>query len=607
MSGAGRRTVGRAWWPAAVATAASVGIPGALAAGRVGLPVVVGFLLGALAGGSAVLLLPSLPTGVATAAILFLGGFALIRYGGRPGVDARPVLVWAVVTLAALVTAERARGERTPALDHRDRRSRSRDTRAFAAFTVAVLACGALLAAVQSSSVESGVAFGADPSAGDWHDGLPSLLAADRVDLRGRPHLSDEVVFTVEASAPDFWRSSTFDVWDGSGWTRSEERVAPVPWKGEVTRLPPSPYDAAAVAGEEMRQTITVEAPFVESLFAAPTPVAVESRHLVGTRPDGTAAFLEPLGPGATYTVTSRRAFATEATLRAATGPAPAEVLDRYAASPSTTGRVRRLAASVTAGAPTAYDKVRALERWLGAHTRYSLDAPPSPKGSDAVDHFLFDSHLGWCEQVASSLTVMLRSVGVPARFATGFVTGTRSPVSGRYVVRERDAHAWVEVYFPGVGWQGFDPTASVPLAGEARRPRSAALTLVTLALALTVLLLGAGSIGPLRNRWCRWRAARRARRTEPWAAGALGRLERIGARAGRSRQAGETPVEFAGALGALLGDPDLAGVGPVIDRDAFSPTGAARAEREAVDAVLSARSGRRARATVAGAVKGIP
>lgn len=599
MSRERRRVVARAWWPAAVATGVSVGIPGALAAGRVGVPGVLGFLLGAAAGGSAVLLLPSVPTRVATVTMLFTGGFALVRYGSSPGVDTRPVLLWAVVTLVALVATESARNDEVLPLDERSGRSFAGEARAFTAFLAAVLACGALLAALQASSLDRDVAYGVQPSPGDWQESAPSVLSYDRVDLRGRPRLSDAVVFTVKAAAPDFWRAATFDVWDGVAWTRSDDRLEPVGWRDEGSVLPTVPYDVAAVTGSAMEQIITVEAPVVESLFAAPTPVEVRSRHLVGVRPDGTAAFLEPLGRGATYTVTSRRAFATEATLRGATRPAPAEVLARYASPPEATERVRRLAFAVTADAPNVYDKVRALERWLGANTRYSLDAPSSPDGVDAVDHFLFESRLGWCEQVASSLTVMLRSVGVPARFTTGFVTGERNPVSGRYVVRERDAHAWVEVYFPGVGWQGFDPTASVPLAGEAPRPRSAAWSMALVALVLGSVLVLVGSAGPLARRLRGWAARRGPRHERAWAAGALARLERIGSRGGRARRVGETPREFGRALADLLETPELEAVGAVIDRDAFSASGATRAERESADALLSARSRRRPRATV--------
>src|SRR5262249_5312710 len=111
--------------------------------------------------------------------------------------------------------------------------------------------------------------------------------------------------------------------------------------------------------------------------------------------------------------------------------------------------------------------KVHSVERWFAAHTTYSLDAPLAPAGANVVDHFLFVSQEGWCNQIATSLAVLLRVAGVPARFAVGFVPGRVDPVSGRYDVRAKDAHAWTEVWFPKVGWVPFDPTAEVSLSGE--------------------------------------------------------------------------------------------------------------------------------------------
>jgi len=206
-------------------------------------------------------------------------------------------------------------------------------------------------------------------------------------------------------------------------------------------------------------------------VFAAPSPVAVETDKELEAHPDGTATVYGGFGKGATYTVTSRSVPVTAALLRAAGRVAiPALVLNHFASPAPTTARVNTLARQITASAPTTYDKIRAIEAWLGAHVKYSLNAPPSRPNVDVVDDFLFRTRIGWCEQVASSLVVMARSVGIPARLATGFVPGHRDPLSGQFVVRERDAHAWAEIYFAGVGWQPFDPTASVPLAGDAGR-----------------------------------------------------------------------------------------------------------------------------------------
>jgi hypothetical protein len=254
---------------------------------------------------------------------------------------------------------------------------------------------------------------------------------------------------------------------------------------------------------------------------------------------------------------------------------------------------VRQLAAQITDGQATTYDKIRAIEAWLSQHTRYSLDAPLSPRDVDVVDDFLFESRLGWCEQVASSMTVLARSVGIPARLATGFVPGEKDGLSGRFVVRERDAHAWTEIYFPGVGWQGFDPTASVPLAGDAPHAGSWLEELRRHAAPVAIVLIG-----------CCWLVLaapnllaglrRRLLARPSWAARAQRRLERIGRGLGRPRHPSETPREYACALADKAGDARLARVGEAIDHDEFAAAGAAPPARDAADALLEEFRGAR-------------
>ncbi|MBA4495593.1 DUF4129 domain-containing transglutaminase family protein [Paenactinomyces guangxiensis] len=133
--------------------------------------------------------------------------------------------------------------------------------------------------------------------------------------------------------------------------------------------------------------------------------------------------------------------------------------------------RVSDLAVTVTRKAKNPYDKVKAVESFLkDGHFRYETrDVPPLPEGQDFVDHFLFETKRGYCDHFSSAMVVMLRSVGIPARWVKGFAEG-ESRFNGktqRYdvTVRNKDAHAWVEVYFTGVGWIPFDPTPtfSVP------------------------------------------------------------------------------------------------------------------------------------------------
>jgi hypothetical protein len=261
-------------------------------------------------------------------------------------------------------------------------------------------------------------------------------------------------------------------------------------------------------------------------------------------------------------------------------------VIAQDAQTPTTTRRVRGLAEEITAKAPTNYDKVLAIEGWLAANTKYSLNAPLTPAGADVVDHFVFGTRLGWCEQVASTLVVMLRSVGVPARVATGFVTGTSDSLNGTYVVREKDAHAWAEVYFAGVGWQGFDPTASVPLAGDATATSSwlgSARSLLPILGLLTVVVAAAfGMLMLIRRRTHQQRRPRPA-----WAATMLARLERLGARAEVAHRPDQTVREYARALAVRLGEPQLVAVGGTIDSDAFSAAGAGPSDRAAAEQAL--------------------
>jgi hypothetical protein len=115
---------------------------------------------------------------------------------------------------------------------------------------------------------------------------------------------------------------------------------------------------------------------------------------------------------------------------------------------------------------------VSAVEGYLRSHERYQLDSPLPGPGNDAVDMFLFRDHVGFCEQFASAETVLLRSLGVPARLVTGFGGQGAPGGDGRRVYRNQDAHAWVQVGYAGERWVDSDPTAGSALA-PSRHPFS--------------------------------------------------------------------------------------------------------------------------------------
>jgi transglutaminase-like putative cysteine protease len=300
----------------------------------------------------------------------------------------------------------------------------------------------------------------------------------DTLDTSVRGELGDQVVMRVRAPEPAFWRGQTFTEFDGRVWT--VDREIGTRQDGPLIDVAPTLGDAVGptVRSEEFVQTYTIESDLPNLVLAASRPSQVVFDGSVWTRPDGALWSDVTLTAGSVYTVISERPQITAADLRAQGDVG--EVFDGFRSTPggaavdpflelpaSTTQRTIDLATGLRTPGESTYDTILAYERWLGANTEYDLDAPVPPEGADAVDDFLFESRLGYCEQIASTLTVMLRSQGVPARLATGYVPGERDRVSGVWKVRASDAHAWVEVWFPQTGWQPFDPTASVPLSGE--------------------------------------------------------------------------------------------------------------------------------------------
>jgi transglutaminase-like putative cysteine protease len=587
---------GSPWRPVAVASAIALGAIGAAAAPRLGLPVTLGALAGGLAAVLAVLALPSFPTRRAAVLMLGVAGLGALRHAALPTTDSVLLVLWAAATVAALVLVDRADAEHVRSLP----RGRTLPPRLAEAGRVGAV-IGAIVVVVAvlvvppvTEQLGRKTWPGVLPSFEDAISAPSSLRSSGTLDMTNRPRLSERVVFTVDAPRADFWRGEVFDRLNGSTWTRSDDGRRVLRRNDDTTQALVDPFDTGALSGREMRQTFRIETRFAEVLFAAPSVVEVQSDARLLGRSDGTIVVDGGFGKDSVYSVVSRSSLATEADLRAAdTRPMPEEIRARYAQPPDTTSRVRALAERITAGRATTYDKIRAIEAWLAANTEYSLDAPLSPRGTDVVDHFLFESRVGWCEQVSSSLAVLARQAGIPARLATGFVPGEKDGLSGRFVVRERDAHAWTEIYFPGVGWQGFDPTASVPLAGEASAARSwieharanAPWVLAGLAVVCWVAIAAPGLVESWRRR--------RARRSS-WAIRSQAQMEKVGRRAGRPRAPSETPREYARAVADSVGDPRLADVGVVIDREVYGATGAGRHARAEADAVLAAARSRR-------------
>jgi transglutaminase-like putative cysteine protease len=280
-----------------------------------------------------------------------------------------------------------------------------------------------------------------------------AALPLSRV-LAGPPELRDDVVLKVrvpaapEAGVPrTYWRGLTYDQYTGRGWANSDS---------EIGRRPPRPIQVAYL-GPEVTQHVEllIEADPVRYAAAQPVQVDVDATWVVRDSDDLVAWYAD----AAKYTVVSRPTMASVEALRGATSDYPAWVIERYLRLPADLpGRVRQQAEAIVGDAATAYDKAAALEAAMRAIT-YDLEVEQPPPDRDIVDYFLFDMEAGYCDYFATTMTVLARAVGVPARLATGYAMGTYDAGQGAYLVTGLDAHAWVEVYFPGIGWVPFEPT----------------------------------------------------------------------------------------------------------------------------------------------------
>ncbi len=299
---------------------------------------------------------------------------------------------------------------------------------------------------------------------------------ADSMDTSVRGNLSDEIVMRVRAPEPDFWRGQTFARFDGRRWYADDDDGSLR--RGPNIEIPPALGDipvSGDVEVDRFVQTYFLETDMPNIVFHASRPNQVIVEADVWVREDGALRASTVIPDGSIYTVVSDRVrvdaeiLGRQRLIQDRLTQSGEQAFERYLQVPdSTTPETIALAAELAAGKTSTYEVIREYEAWMGDNVEYDLNAPLPAAGEDAVHDFLFDTKLGFCEQIASSLTIMLRTQGVPARLTAGYVSGTRDEVAGVYEVRASDAHAWVEVWFPETGWQSFDPTAAVPLSANA-------------------------------------------------------------------------------------------------------------------------------------------
>ena len=170
----------------------------------------------------------------------------------------------------------------------------------------------------------------------------------------------------------------------------------------------------------------------------------------------------EPVAEGDTYAVTGLTSMAGPEQLRAAGSDYPLWITERYLDLPDTvTDRTRALARQLAADHDNAFDTAMAVEKYVRGAIAYNEEIDPPPDDQDVVDYVLFDSQEGYCEYYASAMAVLLRAEGIPARVVGGYFPAPFDAAEDGYLYREKNAHLWVEAFFPGFGWIPFEPTAN--------------------------------------------------------------------------------------------------------------------------------------------------
>jgi transglutaminase-like putative cysteine protease len=401
--------------------------------------------------------------------------------------------------------------------------------------------------------------------------------STNSIDLHFRGRLGDAPVMYVRTGAPAYWRGLVFDLYRDGVWTASNHDYRDLQPYVLPRFLPPAPPHNLGTFAQVFRVVRTLP-----GVISAAYPIQSLYAPVSALREDAYGSFRTPdvLKPGQTYSVVSYLPNLTAQELRQDSSLSDAPSGSReYLNAGSLSKAAKDLASAATAGAgPSRFDIVMALTEYLQQNYQYSLQLGHVPPGRDPVDWFLFDVKIGYCEQFATAETLMLRSLGIPARLATGYSTGDYNPVLDQSIVREHDAHAWVEVWFPGHGWVPVDPSpgfSALPATQFPNRWAAAGIARLIPHLSIAAPMAVLGSLGFLAVvppavavgllvvllwAWIRTRRWKRNAGVPPGETELLRLYERVQRRLERRRAPPETPLEYqqsanAGPMAPLLDD----------------------------------------------------
>ncbi len=365
---------------------------------------------------------------------------------------------------------------------------------------------------------QASTVFASVPNRREW----PKIIFSPELPITGPLELTEDVLMLVDSTEPRKIRLSVYETYNSRGWTSALVTGDPAPASPDVSSDQPGLRARENVtisirAFSTLHQVPTAGIPMssnaaslVQQVQAAEFEVALAGRQgatlppdvddVAGTirllsridqqgvatalafrglevagpgangdsltlrrvdepNPNVSLAFAEKLVPPRSYETVGSVSTASPGDLRVAVGDYPTHVTDRYLQLPDSFPRsIRKLAVELASGSDNAYDIAVALEAYLSS-LRYSTEIVAPPPGYDAVEWFIVEQHVGFCQYFASAMATMLRSLGIPARLVVGFAPGEWDSERDVWVVRAENYHAWPEVYFPGYGWVEFEPT----------------------------------------------------------------------------------------------------------------------------------------------------
>lgn len=304
-----------------------------------------------------------------------------------------------------------------------------------------------------ASQAEHITGFSETVNLGDIGKIKRSSAVVMRVRIEGSPRLFQGVK----------WRGVGLTSFDGKRWYNDNTDRVPLAPASPDRFLLPSPEGWQSPQHLALRYRVLLAPLSTDVLF-----VAAVARQLTGRfrrlSLDQTQSLHNPQRDNAPlgYDVFTEAGVPTPEELRRTSTDYPSDIRLVYLRTPGVNPAVVDLARQVTASATGNYDRALAIQSYLRQNFGYTLD-PTGIDPEDPIGSFLLKSRQGYCEYFAAAMALMLRKVNIPSRLVNGFQTGSYNRVGKDFVVRARDAHTWVEVYFPGYGWIPFDPTPPDP------------------------------------------------------------------------------------------------------------------------------------------------